>query len=72
MKRKRVKGYWLKKKESYNVLADARSRADLLRINEHTAHVTVEKDEQLKSLYWVKYSVAKWYVAEMEALGITL
>ena len=72
MKRKRVKGYWLKKKESFDILANARSRANVLRINEHTAHVTVEKDEQAKGQYWVNYSVAKWYAEELDILGINL
>ncbi len=72
MKRKRIKGYWLKRKESQANLADARSRANELRINEYTAHVTVEKDEKEQSLYWVKYSIAKWYAEELEALGISI
>ena len=67
---KRIKGYWLKKKESFKVIADARSRAKVLRVNEHIAHVIVEKDEN--GLNWVRYSAAKWYVKELEVLGIQL
>lgn len=70
MKRKRVKGYWLKKKESFQIIADARSRARTLRANEHTAHVVVNKSKE--ESYLVEYSIAKWYVEELEALGIQL
>lgn len=70
MKRKRVKSYWLKKKEPFQIIADARSRAKTLRENEHTAHVIVQKSE--KEGYVVEYSIAKWYADELEAMGITL
>lgn len=72
MKRKRVKGYWLKRKESFNVLEKAKSRANEIRINEYTAHVVVEKDTVDQTSYWVHYSIAKWYFEELEALGIQL
>lgn len=72
MSRKRIKGYWLKKKEAFNELEKAKSRANELRINEYTAHVTVEKDPKEQNCYWVKYSIAKWYFEQLEALGIKL
>ena len=72
MRRKRVKGYWLKKKESFSLLEEAKARANELRINEYTAHVTTEKDPKDQNKYWVKYSIAKWYFEELEALGIQL
>jgi len=68
-KNKRVKGYWLKRKEAFGILELAKNRANNLRINEYTAHVTVEKDE---AKYWVKYSVAKWYYEELQTLGISI
>ncbi len=69
MKSKRVKNYWLKKKESFNNKKDANGRAKALRINEHIAHVIVEKSGDQ---YMVKFSVAKWYFEQIESLGITL
>ena len=71
MKRKRIKGYWLKRKEIFDKLDTAKNRAGTLRINDYTAHVTVEKDE-IKSQYIVQYSVAKWYFEELQLLGISL
>lgn len=69
MRNQRVKGYWQKKKERYEDGAQARRRAGLLRTHDHISHVTVEKEEQH---YTVGYSVAKWYLAELEKAGIKL
>ena len=69
MKNKRVKGYWLKRKEAFNSLGDAKSRAGVLRLNEHIAHVVIDKGEKI---YNVQYSVAKWYLAECKRAGIQI
>lgn len=69
MKSKRVKNYWLKCKESFDNGNQASARAKALRINEHISHVVVEKKD---AAYLVKYSVARWYADQIQALGITL
>ena len=69
MRRKRQKGYWLKKTERFLKGSDAKSRAGYLREFEPIAHVIVEKSEQE---YLVKYSIAKWYSEELERCKITL
>jgi hypothetical protein len=69
MKPKREKGYWLKKKETYSTGTKAQTRAGHLRSHEHVSHVKVDKHDDE---YIVAYSVAKWYVAELEKAGIVL
>ncbi len=69
MKSKRVKNYWIKKKESCNNKGDASARAKQLRINEYITHVIVEKSEDA---YLVRYSVARWYYEQIQELGIQL
>ena len=69
MRNKREKGYWLKKKEMFNNSAQAKSRASLLRSNEHTSHVIMDKENDQ---YVVRYSVAKWYVEAMAKAGVKL
>ncbi len=69
MKRKRIKGYWLKRKEIFKNRVGAKNRAGVLRLNQHTSHVIVEKIEKE---YQVSYSVAKWYFEEISALGMTI
>ena len=69
MKRKREKGYWDKRTERFSNGAAARSRAGALRSHEHVAHVTVRKEG---AEYVVSYSVAKWYLDELEKAGLKL
>ena len=69
MRSKRVKHYWLKQKESFTNGNQASARAKTLRLNEQVAHVVVEKQAEE---YLVKYSVAKWYFEQIQALGISL
>jgi len=69
MRHKRVKGFWLKRKEVFKNGADAKSRAGTLRLNQHISHVIVEKIEKE---YRVNYSIAKWYFEEISALGLTI
>ncbi len=71
MRKKRQKGYWLKRKENFQELKAAKDRAKVLRINEYTAHVIVQKLEA-SSEYQVLYSVAKWYFEELQASNIQL
>ncbi len=69
MRQKRIKGYWLKKSERYTSGAEAKARAAYLRSYEHISHVIRERTE---TGYVIKYSIAKWYVAELEKLNIKL
>ena len=66
---KRQKGYWVKKAETFPNLAKARSRALELRGHEHVVHVKVKKQGQE---YRVGYSVAKWYLEELDRAGVEL
>ena len=68
-RRKREKGYWEKRTERFADGTAAKSRAQHLRTHEHVSHVTVEKsgDE-----YVVTYSVAKWYLEDLDRAGIAL
>jgi hypothetical protein len=63
MTHKREKGYWLKRQEQYADAAKAQSRAGSLRMHDHTSHVTVRAAEEG---FVVSYSVAKWYLEELE------
>lgn len=69
MKRKRIKGYWLKRKERYKTGTLAKSRAGFLRTYQHIAHVTVDKENDE---YLVQYSVAKWYLEDAKRAGVTI
>lgn len=69
MKRKKEKEYWLKRKELFPVGTDAHSRAAELRNCEHVAHVRVTNED---AVYVVSYSVAKWYLADLDRAGIKL
>ncbi|MEM7039762.1 MAG: hypothetical protein AAF570_22505, partial [Bacteroidota bacterium] len=59
----------LKRKETFNTSAPARSRASALRVNEHVSHVTMDKENDR---YIVRYSVAKWYMQSLASAGVTL
>lgn len=69
MRRKRVKGYWLKRKENFVTGTEAKARAGYLREYNEVQHVVVERVEDG---YLVKYSIAKWYQEQLEELGIRL
>ncbi|MCP4439014.1 MAG: hypothetical protein GY810_08740 [Aureispira sp.] len=75
-RKKREKGYWLKKLEKFKTGATAKARAGLLRTHEHVAHVLVDKQEAKNDMhgavYTVNYSVAKWYLEELERNDIKL
>jgi len=68
-RRKREKAYWLKKSEHFTTGAAAKERAGILRMNEHTAHVTMTKKDKV---YLVQYSVAKWYWEVLKQTKTTL
>jgi hypothetical protein len=69
MRKRRVKGYWSKRTELFPSRADARARAGALRSQEPVAHVVVRSEA---GQYRVSYSVAGWYLQELERLGISL
>lgn len=69
MIRKREKNYWEKRSEPFAESAAARSRAGILRSNEHVTHVTVRKQG---TEHVVSYSVAKWYLDELKNAGLKL
>ncbi len=69
MKRKKKRGYWVKKKEGFADGTEAKSRAGQLRAYENVAHVTVEK---VNERYVVNYSVAKWFLDQLSLAGIDL
>ena len=69
MRNKREKNYWLKKTERFSDNASAKTRAGYLRMQEHVSHVTVSKNEEA---HLVQYSVAKWYMEELEQAGLKL
>lgn len=69
MKRKRERGYWAKKMETFPSGHEAKTRASLLRSYEAVQHVKVD---QSKTGYVVQYSVAKWFVEECRRAKIKL
>lgn len=69
MKGKRHKGYWEKKKETFTTGTEAKARAGYLRTYKHISHVVVNKIEKN---YTVAYSIAKWYLEDMQRSGVTL
>ena len=69
MRRKRQKGYWLKKTERFYKGYEAKARAGYLREFEQIAHVIVKKSNDE---YLVKYSIAKWYAKELKRCQISL
>lgn len=69
MRRKRTKGYWQKRKEKFKTGSEAKSRAGMLRLNEHIAHVLMDK---IGDNYVVTYSVAKWYIEDAKRAGIKI
>jgi len=69
MRRKREKGYWERRKERFSSGREARSRAGRLRDHAHVEHVKTAREADD---YIVTYSVAAWYLAELEKAGIRL
>ena len=69
MKRKREKGYWVKRSERFPTATAAQSRAGSLRLHEHTAHVRVQP---AGDGYEVSYAVAAWYIEQWESVGARL
>jgi hypothetical protein len=69
MRKKKVKGYWVKLSEEFTNGQEAKARAGELRIREHVAHVKVDK---VGKKYIVSYSVAKWYLEELSKAGLKL
>jgi hypothetical protein len=66
MKRKREKGYWIKRQERYSDVVKAQARAGGLRMHDHTSHVVVRATREE---FEVSFSVAKWYLDELERAG---
>jgi len=69
MRRKKEKGYWIKRKETFNDGTSAQSRAGHLRTYEHVKFVHMDK---LTDAYVVTYCVAKPFYEQITALGIEL
>ena len=69
MRRKREKGYWEKRTETFATGTEAKARAARLRAEENVAHVLVDRQGED---YAVSYSVAKWYLEELAKAGIRL
>lgn len=69
MREKPQKGYWLKRTERFPEGSKARERAEILRGVEQVAHV---KSGKQGDGYVVSYSVAKWYLEELEKAGLRL
>ena len=69
MRRKREKDYWIKKTERYPNASAAKDRAGSLRLHEHTSHIQVQATA---NGHEVSYSVAKWYLEELERAGARL
>lgn len=73
---KREKGYWQKCKETFKTGDKAKERAGMLRIHEHVSHVLMDKkDDSLNQnnfQYIVSYSVAKWYMEDLQRAGVKL
>jgi hypothetical protein len=69
MKKQKQKGYWEKKTERFSNGSKAKSRAKHLRSYEHIQHVIVDKHNED---YVVTYSVAKWYIEEINRAGIII
>ena len=66
MKRKREKGYWVKRQERCPDSQTAQSRAGGLRMHDYTSDVVVRATLEG---FEVSYSVAKWYLDELERAG---
>jgi hypothetical protein len=68
IRKKKVKGYWIKKQEVFANGAEAKSRAGYLRTYAHdqVAHVTMKKVDEN---YIVTYSVAKWFLEQLRSVG---
>lgn len=66
---KKQKGYWIKKKETFTDGSEAKVRAKQLRGHEHIEHVQMRK---VAEKYAVTFSVAKWYLEDLERAGIKL
>lgn len=69
MKGKRERACWGERTERFADGVAARSRVGHLRSQPNVSHVTIEKDG---AEYAVSFSVAKWYVAEMQKAGVKL
>jgi hypothetical protein len=69
MKRKKEKDYWVKKSERFSDGSKAKSRAEVLRQREHISHVKMTKQG---SDYLVNYSVAGFYLEELDKVGLKL
>ena len=69
MRRKREKGYWEKRMETFSTGTEAKARAARLPTDQNVAHVHLDRKGQE---YVVSYSVAKWYLEELRKADIQL
>jgi hypothetical protein len=69
MKKRKEKGFWVKRREAFSEGIEAQTRAAKLRASEHVAHVTVKRTPDG---YEVNYSVAKFFLEEMEKARVEL
>jgi hypothetical protein len=67
--KKCIKGYFVKKREVFQTGNEARARAGILRLDKNIEHV---KANTADGIYFVEYSIAKWYLEEAIRVGITV
>ncbi len=67
--KKKEKGYWVKRNERFTRGDHAQSRAGALRQHQHVSHVTLDRKGDH---YEVSYSVAKFFMEELDRAGIKL
>lgn len=64
MKNKKVKGFFIKKSESFSSGSLAKARTNTLRLNEHISHVVRDKSK-------ISYSIQREYYDECVKLDIS-
>lgn len=69
MKKRKQKGFWVKRRETFYQGHEAKTRAAKLRAHDHVAHVTIERT---RVGYEVHFSVSKPFLEEMEKAGVEL
>jgi hypothetical protein len=69
MRTKKMKAYWIKKRERFDFATEARSRAAALRNYKHVMHVTVDRTTHA---YQVNYSIARSFMEDCIRAGVKL
>lgn len=68
-RRKKQKGYWENRKETFPTGSDATARAGALRNNEHVYNVHMDK---VADQYQVTYSIPKWFAEDCKRAGVKI